>query len=70
MKDMNFGSRWVLVTGASAGLGMEMATQLAKKHKANLILVARRLDNLNQLKTELEQAGIRCHVIADRKSVV
>ena len=69
MKDMNFGSRWVLVTGASAGLGMEMATQLAKNHKANLILVARRLDNLNQLKTELEQAGIRCHVIAADLSV-
>lgn len=65
MKDMNFGSRWIVVTGASSGLGMEMARQLAHQHKANLILVARRLDNLNILKSELEKTeGIRCHVIA------
>lgn len=65
MKDMNFGSRWIVVTGASSGLGMEMACQLAHQHKANLILVARRLDNLTALKSELEKKeGIRCHVIA------
>jgi short-subunit dehydrogenase len=64
MKDMSFGSRWVLVTGASSGLGLEMATQLARQHKANLILVARRRENLNVLKADLEKTGIRCHVIA------
>ena len=65
MNDMNFGSKWVLVTGASSGLGMEMACQLAREHKANLILVARRMENLKLLKAELEQReGIRCHVIA------
>lgn len=69
MKDMNFSSRWVLVTGASSGLGLEMATQLARQHRANLILVARRLDNLNVLKAELEKNGIRCHVIAADLSV-
>lgn len=70
MNDMNFGSQWMLVTGASSGLGMEMARQLACEHRANLILVARRLENLNLLKAELEQsAGIRCHVIAADLSV-
>lgn len=69
MKDMNFGSRWMLVTGASSGLGLEMATQLARQHRANLILVARRLENLNVLKAELEKTGIRCHVIAADLSV-
>ena len=31
---MNFESKWVLVTGASSGLGLEMARQLARDHKA------------------------------------
>lgn len=62
---MSFFERWVLVTGASSGLGEEMARQLAQKHHANLILVARRAERLNALKTELEQAhGIQCRVIA------
>lgn len=69
MNDMNFSSRWVLVTGASSGLGLEMASQLARQHRANLILVARRLENLNVLKAELEKNGIRCHVIAADLSV-
>lgn len=42
-----------------------MACQLAERHGANLILVARRLDNLRFLKNELESRhGIQCHVIA------
>lgn len=51
---MQFQSRWVLVTGASSGLGLEMARQLARDHKANLALVARRGDRLLALKQELE----------------
>lgn len=65
MGDMNFNGRWVLVTGASAGLGLEMARQLARDHKANLILVARRLDRLLALQQELESAhGVECRVLA------
>lgn len=64
MKEMSFKSRWVLVTGASSGLGREVACQLARQHKANLIMVARRSDKLNLLKAELERdAGVMCHVI-------
>lgn len=44
-----------MVTGASSGLGYEMACQLARHHKANLIIAARREDKLSQLKTDLEQ---------------
>ncbi|HET8936204.1 MAG TPA: SDR family NAD(P)-dependent oxidoreductase [Polyangiales bacterium] len=44
-----------MVTGASSGLGREMARDLAKRHSANLILVARRRERLEELKTELEQ---------------
>jgi uncharacterized protein len=53
---MSFGSRWVMVTGASSGLGLEMARQLARDHRANLVLVARRADRLAAIKEELEAA--------------
>jgi len=61
---MQFASRWVMVTGASSGLGLEMARQLARDHKANLTLVARRSDRLATLKQELEsQHGVSVQTI-------
>ena len=57
---MNFRGRWVLVTGASAGLGREFARQLAHEHGANLIVLARRKERLDELRTELERdAGVQ-----------
>lgn len=65
MKNMNFTAKRILVTGASSGLGLEMARQLAYLHKANLVLVARRHDRLAELQLELEQnAGVQCQIIA------
>ena len=55
MSKLQFKNKWVLVTGASSGLGEEMARQLAHQHGANLILLARRKDKLEQLKAELEK---------------
>ncbi len=43
----------MLVTGASSGLGLHIARQLALKHGANLVLVARREEKLRQLAQEL-----------------
>lgn len=54
---LDFKDKWILITGASSGLGYEMARQLALNHGANLILVARRSDKLNQLKEELSVKG-------------
>lgn len=54
MSKLQFKNKWVLVTGASSGLGLEMARQLAYQHQANLILLARRKDKLEELKAELE----------------
>jgi short-subunit dehydrogenase len=70
MKQLRLNGKWVLITGASSGLGQEMARQLATIHKANLIIAARRADKLNELKIELEQsAGIQVKVIVADLSV-
>ena len=44
--------KYVLITGASSGIGKEFAKQFAK-HGYNLLLVARRLELLQSLKEEL-----------------
>jgi short-subunit dehydrogenase len=55
MAHLQFENKWIMVTGASSGLGYEMAMQLATQHKANLIIVARRGDKLDELKQEIEK---------------
>ena len=55
---MNFLDRCTaLITGASSGLGMEFARQLAPR-ASTLVLVARRLERLDALKGELERPGL------------
>ncbi|MDR1652250.1 MAG: SDR family oxidoreductase [Prevotellaceae bacterium] len=53
-----------LITGASSGIGRELAKIHAEKG-GNLVLVARNIANLNELKSQLEtQFGINVTVIA------
>jgi len=51
MAKLNFKNKWVLVTGASSGLGRAIALYMAKKEYANLVVAARRTELLEQLKT-------------------
>ena len=57
----------VLITGASAGLGSELARELVRQKKAGaLVLTARRGDRLDELARELKQAepGLQILTIA------
>ena len=56
-------TKTALITGASAGLGVQFARFFARD-KISLVLVARREDRLRQLKNELEtDFGIRVDII-------
>lgn len=51
-----------LITGASSGIGRDMARVLAKK-KYDLVLVARDENKLNEVKEELEKENINVEII-------
>ena len=51
--------RVAVITGASSGLGKQMAKGFASQG-ADLVIMARRLERLEELKSELEQLGVRC----------
>jgi len=60
---MNASSQTVLITGASGGIGYELAKLFARDHH-NLVLVARSADKLAQVSTELQAYGVAVKTIA------
>jgi len=59
MAKPDFKDKWVLVTGASSGLGRALAVYLTSVEQAHLVISARRIDQLQQLKKEIESATSR-----------
>ena len=53
----NLKGRVAVITGASSGLGKQMAKALAEQG-ANLVLIARRIERLEELKQNLESTGV------------
>jgi len=59
----NLKGKVALVTGASAGLGVEFAKAMAKAG-ADVAVLARRLDRLEALAREVQALGVRCLPVA------
>ena len=53
----NLKGRIAVITGASSGLGKQMSEAFAKQG-ANLVIVARRIERLEELKLDLEKYGV------------
>jgi short-subunit dehydrogenase len=60
---MSASSKTALITGASGGIGYELAKLFARE-RYNLVLVARSADKLTQIATELQAYGITIKTIA------
>jgi short-subunit dehydrogenase len=55
VQKLSFKNRWVLITGASSGLGRAIALRMVEKEEANLIITARQLGRLQELKTTINE---------------
>ena len=54
--DLQLTGKWVLITGASAGIGAS-AAKLFAREGVNLILTGRRAESLDALANEIIEAG-------------
>ncbi len=62
MKQANLKGKWALITGASSGLGVDFAKNLAGRG-CNVILVARREDRLRAVQQEIAaQYGVQVDI--------
>jgi len=59
---MSFANKVIVITGGSAGIGAELARQLAPE-KPRLVLAARRMDALRAVAAQCEAAGAESHAV-------
>ncbi|MDR2537105.1 MAG: SDR family oxidoreductase [Treponema sp.] len=59
MSLFNLKGKVALVTGASSGLGVQFAKALARQG-ADLAIIARRQEKLDEVKETIEETGVRC----------
>ncbi|MCD6025979.1 MAG: family oxidoreductase [Solimicrobium sp.] len=60
--EVNFEGKIALITGASSGLGTRFAKVLARAG-AQVVLAARRIDRLKELRAEIEAGGGAAHMV-------
>ena len=58
----NFLNKTIWITGASSGIGEALATQLSNT-RCNIIISARRLDELNRVSANLSNSAATIHVV-------
>jgi short-subunit dehydrogenase len=63
MSKRNLGTTRAIVTGASSGIGRALAIELAR-HGTRLVLTARRVERLAELKAEVEALGSQAAIVA------
>lgn len=63
IRNMEKNRKFALLTGATSGIGLELA-KLFAKDKKNLIIVARDEEKLNTVARELEQEGIEVIIVS------
>ena len=56
-------NKWALVTGASRGIGREIALFMAKQG-VNVVVHSRKLEHTNPLVEELEELGVQAFSVA------
>jgi NAD(P)-dependent dehydrogenase (short-subunit alcohol dehydrogenase family) len=54
----------ILITGASQGLGREMALRFAREGASGLSIVARHIDPLNKVRDEIRQIAAKIDIVA------